>query len=118
MSTSGQPQPSPASVWSAPIHVHSTRTDSLSSDVSTADTIGILRELAHRYARDASVHIAIAQAFRELSPYASDREKACAIFRWVRGNVRFIEDEALLYGQMGVAPERLDKELLIVPPAL
>jgi hypothetical protein len=32
--------------------------------------------------------------------------------------VRFIEDETLLYAQLGVSPEHLDKELLIVPPTL
>lgn len=106
------------SVWGGPIAVQHARTDPWRSDVSTADTIGILRTLAHRYKSDPYVVAANAQALAWLSPYASERDVASAIFYWIRGAVRFVEDEQLMYKELGVAPDHLDKELLIVPPAL
>ena len=105
-------------IWGGPIAVRSRRTDPWSSDISTADTIGILRSLVRQYARDASVYLANFQALSALSPAASQRDIACAIFHWVRSRVRFIEDEQVMYEQLGVAPDELDKELLIVPPTL
>jgi transglutaminase-like putative cysteine protease len=53
-----------------------------------------------------------------LPPDGSQRDIACAIFHWVRGTIRFVEDESLLYEEFGIQPENLDKELLIVPPVL
>ena len=49
---------------------------------------------------------------------SSDRDICSAIFHWIRNTVRFIEDEELLYNELGVAPAELDKELLIVPPVV
>jgi hypothetical protein len=110
--------PANGSVWGGPIAVGSTRTNPYKSDVSTADTIGVMRTLAHRYATDPSVLLANAEALGALAPSASDRDIACAAFWWIRANVRFVEDETLMYEQLGVAPDSLDKELLIVPPTL
>jgi hypothetical protein len=105
-------------VWGGPIRVQGARTDPWRSDISTADTIGIMRGLAHQYSSDPHVLASVAQACEALGPDASDRDIAYAIFYWTRANIRFIEDEALMYEQLGVRPEELDKELLIVPPAL
>ena len=103
-------------VWGQPIAVESVRTNRFDNDVSTRHTIQIMRDLAHRYAGDPQVIQATNQA---LSAGAnSQREIASAIFYWVRGNVRFVEDEQLMYEQLGVQPAELDKELLIVPPVL
>lgn len=109
--------PSP-SFWGGPIRVHATRTDPLRSDISTADTIGIMQKLAHQYATDPYVQNATAQATGRLGPGASDRDIASAIFHWIRANVQFVEDEWVMYEQLGVQPEHLDQELLIVPPRL
>jgi hypothetical protein len=106
------------SVWGGPIRVNAANTNPVNSDVSTADTIGIMRKLAHQYATDPYVQNATAQATGRLRPGASDRDIASAIFHWIRVNIRFVEDEQLMYEQLGVAPEYLDKELLIVPPTL
>ena len=70
------------------------------------------------YAADPSVIAATAAAFRALGAGATQRDQACAIFHWVRGNIRFVEDEQLLYEELGVHPQELDKELLLVPPVL
>jgi hypothetical protein len=75
-----------------------------------------MRKLAHEYARDPSVVAATAQALA--GGVNSQRDLASAIFYWVRGNVQFVEDETLMYEQLGVEPLHLDKELLIVPPVL
>ena len=104
--------------WGNPIAIERARTNRFNSDVSTADTIGILRTLAHRYKGDPFVQMANAQALSYLGSAPSDRDVACAIFYWVRSNIRFVEDEQVMYGQLGVMPEDLDKELLIVPPTL
>lgn len=105
-------------VWGHPVSIQSQRTDRYNNDVSTVATVRILRRLAHQYANDPSVLAANADAMRALHAGASQRARACAIFYWIRHRVRFVEDESLLYEQLGVAPENLDKELLIVPPVL
>lgn len=103
-------------VWGQPIRVERTRTNPYSNDVSTAATVRIMRGIARKCASDPLVMAATAQALA--TGARSQRDAASAIFYWVRGNVRFVEDEQLMYEQLGVAPERLDKELLIIPPVL
>lgn len=106
------------SAFGRPVWVRHTPTNRWNSDVSTAATVQILRKLAREYAHDPTVQAANAQALSALGMGASERDLACAIFYWVRSNVRFVEDEQLLYGVLGVQPAELDKELLIVPPVL
>lgn len=107
-----------STAWGHPVLVQSQRTDPHNTDVSTVATIRILRRLAHQYAADPTVQAANAEAMRALYPGAPQRDQVCAIFYWIRAAVRFIEDESLLYEELGVEPENLDKELLIVPPVL
>lgn len=103
-------------IWGGSVALLSNRTNRYDSDVSTADTILILRRLAHLYSRDPSVVAAVSHSLS--GGASSQRDVASAIFHWVRTNVRFVEDETLLYEQLGVGIEDLDKELLIVPPVL
>lgn len=103
-------------VWGQPIAVHRTRTNPFNNDVSTAATVRMMGRIARQCAHDPLVMAATADALA--LGVRSQREAASAIFHWVRGNVRFVEDEQLMYEQLGVAPERLDKELLIIPPVL
>jgi len=105
-----------ANVWGQPIAVLSERTNPFNNDVSTRATIDIMRKLAHQYSHDPSVAAATAQALA--GGVNSQRDIASAIFYWVRGNIRFVEDETLMYEQLGIAPLHLDKELLIIPPVL
>jgi hypothetical protein len=102
--------------WGKPVFIDSARTNPFNSDVSTAATIAIMRRLAHQYANDPTVCAATSAALA--GGAYTQRDIAGAIFYWVRNNVKFVEDETLLYGQLGVAPANLDKELLIVPPVL
>lgn len=103
-------------IWGQSVSVQSARTNPFNSDVSTRDTIQIMGRLAHRYAGDPYVVAATAQA---LSAGArTQREMASAIFYWVRHNIRFVEDETLMYEEFGIQPQHLDKELLIIPPLL
>lgn len=75
-----------------------------------------MRKLAHQYANDPHV---IAVTMQALSGgVRSQRDIASALFYWLRSNIQFVEDEQLMYEQLGVEPARLDKELLIVPPVL
>jgi transglutaminase-like putative cysteine protease len=107
-----------AGAFGRPVTIQRKVTNRWNSDVSTVDTIRILRRLARQYATDPYVEYAVAEATSRLGANVSDRQIACALFYWVRQTVSFVEDETLLYEELGVAPENLDKELLIVPPLL
>ena len=109
--------PWPHTIWGGSVALLSKRTNRYDSDVSTADTIAVLRRLAHTYSGHASVIAAVTQALSG-GGAGSQRDIACAIFHWVRTNVHFVDDETILYEQLGIPLEDLDKELLIVPPVL
>ena len=116
------PQPSSSliphgGIWGGSVAVLANPTHRYNSDVSTRDTIRVMQRLAHGYSRHPSVVMAVTHALSGIDP-SSQRDVACAIFYWVRTNIRFVEDETLLYEQLGVDLEDLDKELLIVPPVL
>lgn len=103
-------------IWGQPIAVQSVRTNPYDSDSSTAATIVSMRRLAREYAHHPSVMAATAHALS--AGVRSDRDVACALFYWIKGNIQFVEDEQLMYEQLGIEPAHLDKELLIVPPVL
>lgn len=104
-------------IWGGSVAVLTNPTNRYNSDVSTVDTIRVMQRLAHGYSRHPSVVAAVSHALSASVP-SSQRDVACAIFYWVRTTIRFVEDETLLYEQLGVDLEDLDKELLIVPPVL
>ena len=106
-----------SNIWGRPVALLSHRTNRYNADISTAATIADMRRQARTYSRDPSVVSALNQALTERG-ISSHRQVAHAIFYWVRGNIRFVEDETLLYQQLGVREEDLDKELLITPPVL
>lgn len=108
----------PHGIWGRPVALLSHRTNRYDSDVSTAATIADMRRLAREYSHDPSVAAALGSALSRSGVTAAHRDIAHAIFYWVRANVRFVEDETLLYQQLGVSLDDLDKELLIVPPVL
>lgn len=108
----------PHGIWGRPVAVLSHRTNRYDSDVSTAATIADMRRLARMYSHDPSVIAAVSSALSKNATTPAHRDIAHAIYYWVRANVRFVEDETLLYQQLGVSVEDLDKELLIVPPVL
>ena len=87
------------------------------SNVSTAVTIKRMRERAHEFRYDPAVVCAVHSALTGRT-ITTQRDIACAIFHWVRLNVKFTEDEPLMYYELGVPEEDLDKELLITPPVL
>ena len=102
--------------WGQPIAVQRARTNPFNNDVSTTATIRAMGRVARQCANDPLVVAATADA---LSAGAySQRMAASAIFHWVRSNIRFVEDEELMYQEFGIAPAELDKELLIIPPVL
>lgn len=104
-------------MWGGPIRVVRRPTHRFNSDRSTADTIDTMRAHVHQY----KSHPVVVEANRRalgLVPYAAQRDVACSIFHWVRGRVRFVEDEWLMYEQLGIEPDELDKELLLPPPTL
>jgi transglutaminase-like putative cysteine protease len=94
------------------------RTDRYNHETAVRDTMTILQRLARQYAHDPCVIAAVLEACGRLPNESSERDIACAIFHWIRNKIRFVEDESLLYTELGVDPPELDKELLIVPPVL
>jgi hypothetical protein len=102
--------------WGQPITVLSERTNPFNNDVSTAATVRVMGRLARVYAGDPQVMYATGEALS--TGVRSQRDAASAIFYWIRGNISFIEDEQLMYEELGIQPKHLDKELLIVPPVL
>jgi transglutaminase-like putative cysteine protease len=103
-------------VWGQPVAVLRTRTNPYDNDVSTAHTVKAMSHLARRYASDPHVVAATADALS--GAMRSQREIASSIFYWIRANIRFVEDEQLMYEQLGIEPAQLDKELLVIPPVL
>lgn len=116
MSPGGQQLASSPNIWGRPVTVRHQPTNRYNSDVSTAHTIRLMRKLAREYASHQAVQEAVEEALA--GGAATDREVAYAIFYWIRSTIQFVEDETLLYEELGVRPEELDKELLIVPPVM
>ena len=90
----------------------------LSTDISTAQTILRMSHLARSQAFSAPINEAVNAATASLPDGASDRAIAEAIFWWVKANVKFEEDEQVMFEHLGVPADELDKELLISPVAL
>jgi hypothetical protein len=103
-------------VWGQPISIERRKTNPYNNDSSTAVTIAQMRALAHQCSSDPSVRAAVQQACSR--GVRSQRDIASACFYWVRKNVKFIEDEQLMFYQLGIPEQQLDKELLIIPPVL
>lgn len=91
-------------------------TADLGSDRATADTIYIMSELACEGAGSPIVQAAVMQAIRGIPRWAGDRERALAIYNWVKQHVRFVEDETLLQDLTGQVVS--NKELLLTPERL
>lgn len=105
------------SIWGQPIGVHSVRTNPFNNDVSTRATIRQMRSYAHAYKNHPLVINAVTDALRG-GGMRSERDVCSALFYWTRSHIQFVEDEALMYSQLGIPVESLDKELLIIPPVL
>jgi hypothetical protein len=105
-------------VWGRPVIVQHTKTNRYDHEKAVVDTIKILKDQARAHATHPCITAANMDACAQLRPDASQREIASAIFYWIRGKLHFVEDEAIMYHQLGIRPEELDKELLITPPVL
>lgn len=96
-----------------------TPTSSTNSDRSVADTITLMIQIAKVSSQDPKVIAVTKQAVRLLDRESSDREICTAIFKWIKENVQFLEDEEINYFQLGMdITTAMDTELLITPPAL
>jgi hypothetical protein len=105
-------------IWgTSAVGVQRMRTDAHDNEVSTHATVRHLCRLARVYAGDPFVVAVTREALESLANDA-DRDKASAIFYWVRANIQFVEDEALMSRHFGIPDQELDKELIIVPPVL
>jgi transglutaminase-like putative cysteine protease len=104
-------------LWGSSIRLSKTPANPYNSDISTYQTVEIMKRLAKASASSPTIAAAILSA-TDNNPQSvpSIRALARCIFYWVKGHVLFTEDEVLLYRGLGI--EKVDKELLIVPEAL
>lgn len=104
-------------MWNQPISIHRTPANPINTDISTSQTVSIIKQLAIASSKSAIVLSALHSATNNLSVGTTkQRVIARAIFYWIKSHVRFTEDEVLIWQGLGI--DRLDKELLIPPITL
>src|SRR5437879_386504 len=89
-------------------------TDPLDNDVSTGDTIGLMKRYVGDQAVSMPVLSATQQAFADLPPGATDEDKIRAVFYFVKDHLRFQNDVATLE-QLGIPVHQAGTEFLIPP---
>ena len=75
------------------VYTYSIPTDSTNTDVSTADTIKVIKELCQQYKDSVCINQAVNDATVKLSNNASDREIVRAVYYWVKSRIHFLTDE-------------------------
>jgi transglutaminase-like putative cysteine protease len=106
-----------STIWGSSIRLAKTPANPYNTDISTYQTVEIMKRLAKASAYSPSIIAAILSATGGIpQSIPSIRALARCLFYWVKGHVLFTEDEVLMYRGLGI--ERVDKELLIVPDAL
>jgi hypothetical protein len=88
------------------------QTTPYNNDRSTADTIRLMGEIAKESANHGWIQALVGDI---LGGCRQPEHAARLLYGWVKGHVRFTEDEAILASQWGYGP---DKELLIRPEVL
>ena len=104
-------------MWpSSGIHIDRTPANPLDSDSSTIQTVELMSRLARASSHSPIVQYALSLALSELPADSSSRVICRAIYSWIKANVQFSEDEALIWQGLGIS--QVDKELLIPPDTL
>ena len=116
MSTFPHPQPEnpPAQnlFGALRVSIRHQQTTPYNNDRSTADTIRLMGEIA----KESAGHGWIQALVQDILGSCRHPEHAARLlYSWVKGHIRFTEDEAVLASQWGYGP---DKELLIRPEVL
>ena len=101
---------------SIPSTVRTTRTNHLSNDVSTVDTVREMIRVAKQSSSDEVVGSAVQMALGNLPVSASAEDQVEAIFNWVQHNIKFVEDGEVLQELFGLDDSKAD--LIIAPPRL
>lgn len=70
------------------------------SDVSTADTIRVMVELAKRSSHSQAVNNAVNLATKDLPNHSSDLEIVRAVYYWIQRNIKFVSDEDTLVNEL------------------
>lgn len=98
------------------IHINRTPADPLNSDISTMQTVELMSRLAKLSSQSPIIKYALSLALSELPQGSNSRTIARAIYQWIKANIQFSEDEALIWQGLGIS--QVDKELLIPPDTL
>jgi hypothetical protein len=114
------------SIWGEAVHVRETRTTPLNNDRSTSDTIHQMIQLANSSASSPDIRSILNQCIDKAKTSTTGkpslRDLVRCIFWWVKGHVRFEEDEIILAKAYGVTMEQISQvggiDMIISPIAL
>lgn len=100
-------------VFDSPVVGSILKTDSNNSDISVADTVGMMVAHVNGAIRSSQIKNAVDRA--GITNNDSDSQVCGKVFNWVKNNVEFVEDETQLARIFG---QPTNKELLITPQVL
>jgi hypothetical protein len=103
----------------SPIAITHTPTNPFNSYISTQDTINLMRQIILTQSKSPFIFHLVSLATSDLPTNANDRDIVRSLFNFVKSNVKFEEDEAILLSRLGIDPsEDGGRELLISPDVL
>jgi transglutaminase-like putative cysteine protease len=88
------------------------------SDISTADTIAEMKKIVRESLNSPQITSACLRACAKLGEKPNDKEIICAIFYWIKRNIRFASDPELnsKFFKHSIDPNNV--ELLVLPESL
>jgi predicted transglutaminase-like cysteine proteinase len=110
--------PGAGSTGVIPISTYVYPTNPNDTDVSTADTIKVIKDLAKEYSSSVCITQAVNDATRNLSNYSKDRVIVRCVYYWIRKRIKFITDEENEEGYFKNPIHPLGSEVLVCPDLL
>ena len=106
-------------MWPNTVQISERRTNPLSDEVSTADTISQMRSIALHSFRLPTILWACNEALKGClqQGVSGDKQIAQAIWYWIKGKVKFVTDEQTMTA-LGIPIQNPTKEFLISPVTL
>lgn len=101
--------------WGRHVNIGSVATNPTNTDISTADTIHSMIGLARSSVHTSEVSRAVNACLETLPNNPTKRDLARSVFQFIKGHIRFVEDETILTNVLGSDPF---VELLIAPYVL
>lgn len=106
------------SFWGQPVEIDIRSTDPMNTDASTYQTLEQMRSLAIESANSPVINSIVNACLVNTARHnPTNREIARSIWWWVKNNIKFERDEAILARELGYANDP-NQELLISPATL